>query len=154
MLSKGFSNEVAGFVYAIAGIFSIVGDPVWGIISDKIGAQKTLLLAWCFAVAGNLLPIMLTSTIGFIISSIIWGSSIGGIVTLIQVKGSEQVPPKYVSAAIGFISIFYAIGQALGPGISGWIIDHMGNFAGAYGFGAIVYFLGILLTKMTFRLHK
>lgn len=146
MLSKGFSNEVAGFVYAIAGIFSIVGGPVWGIISDKIGAQKTLLLAWCFAVAGNLLPIMLTNTAGFIISSIIWGSSIGGIVTLIQVKGSEQVPPKYISAAIGFISIFYAIGQAIGPGVSGWIIDHMGNFASAYGFGAIVYFLGVLLT--------
>lgn len=146
MLSKGFSNEVAGSVYAIAGIFSIAGGPVWGIISDKMGAQKTLLLAWCFAAAGNLLPIMLTSTAGFIISSIIWGSSIGGIVTLIQVKGSEQVPPKYVSAAIGFISIFYAIGQALGPGVSGWIIDHMGNFSSAYGFGAIVYFLGILLT--------
>ena len=146
MLSKGFSNEAAGFIYAIAGSFSIVGGPVWGSISDKIGAQRTLLLAWCFAVAGDLIPIFLTNTAGFIISSVIWGSSIGGLVTLIQVKGSEQVSPKYVSAAIGFISIFYAIGQALGPGTSGWIIDHMGDFTGAYGFGATVYFLGILLT--------
>ncbi|MBE6034738.1 MAG: YbfB/YjiJ family MFS transporter [Clostridiales bacterium] len=146
MLSTGYSNEAAGSIYAIAGIFSIVGGPIWGSISDKAGPQKTLLIAWCFAVLGDLLPILMTNTAGFVISSVIWGSSIGGLVTLIQVKGSEQVPAHYVSAAIGFISIFYAIGQALGPVIAGWIIDHMGGFMGAYGFGASIYFLGLLLT--------
>lgn len=146
MLSLGFSGETAGFIYAVAGAFSIVGGPIWGSISDRIGPQKTLLTAWCFAVAGDLAPVLFANSAGFIISSVIWGSSIGGLVTLIQVKGSEQVPPQFVSAAIGFISIFYAVGQAAGPGVSGWLIDHAGGFVSAYCFGAAVYFLGILLT--------
>lgn len=146
MLAGGFSNELAGSVYAVAGIFSIVGGPLWGSISDKMGSQRTLLLAWLFAVIGDLAPVFLTNTAGFVISSIIWGSSIGGIVTLIQIKGSEQVPSQYVSAAIGFISIFYAVGQAAGPGLSGWIIDHAGGFPGAYLFGAAVYVIGFVMT--------
>lgn len=146
MLKSGLSNEIAGMVFSIAGIFSIVGGPIWGSFSDKIGAQKTILIAWILAMAGDLIPIFSPSVTGFIISSIIWGSSIGGMVTLIQVKGAEQVPLQYVSAAIGFISIFYAVGQAVGPGISGSLIDHAGSYVGAYVFGAIVYAFGLLLT--------
>lgn len=138
--------KIAGMVFSIAGIFSIAGGPIWGSFSDKIGAQKTLLIAWIFAMTGDLIPIFSSSAPGFIISSIIWGASIGGMVTLIQVKGAEQVPLQYVSAAIGFISIFYAIGQAVGPGISGSLIDHTGGYVGAYVFGAIVYAFGFLLT--------
>lgn len=146
MLAGGFSSELAGSVYAVAGIFSIVGGPLWGSVSDKMGAQRTLLLAWLLAVIGDLAPVFLTNTVGFVISAIIWGSSIGGIVTLIQIKGSEQVPAPYVSAAIGFISIFYAVGQAAGPGLSGWIIDYAGGFASAYIFAALVYGIGLVIT--------
>lgn len=146
MLERNFSGQMAGLVYAIAGVFSIVGGPIWGSISDKVGAQKTLLAAWIFAVAGDLIPVIFTNLGGFMASAVIWGSSIGGLVTLIQVKASQQVSQKYVSAVIGFISVFYAVGQMIGPGISGWIIEHIGGFPSAYGFGALIYTLGIALT--------
>lgn len=146
MLEEGFSKETAGFIFSIAGIFSIIGGPLWGSISDRIGSQKTLLTAWIVAAIGNLIPIISTSIPGFIMSSVIWGSSIGGMVALIQVKGSEQVPVKYVSAAIGFISIFYAVGQVAGPAVSGVLIDHTGGFVGAYGFGAIIYGIGFFMS--------
>lgn len=55
---------------------------------------------------------------------------------LIQVTASKQVSPKYVSMAIGFISVFYAIGQMVGPGIVGWIIEKV-SFVAAYGLGAL-----------------
>lgn len=146
MLERNFSGQMAGLVYAIAGVFSIVGGPIWGSISDKVGVQKTLLAAWIFAVAGDLIPVIFTNLGGFMTSAVIWGSSIGGLVTLIQVKASQQVSQKYVSAVIGFISVFYAVGQMIGPGISGWIIEHIGGFPSAYGFGALIYTLGIALT--------
>ena len=59
-------------------------------------------------------------------SAIIWGSSLGGILLLIQVAASKQVSPKYVSMAISFISVFYAVGQMIGPGLAGWIIGESG----------------------------
>lgn len=89
---------------------------------------------------------MFHNVVSFIVSAVIWGSSIGGILALIQVKACHQVPQKYISAAIGFISAFYAVGQMLGPGLAGWMIEYHGGFASAYCFGALIYFMGLLLT--------
>lgn len=63
-------------------------------------------------------------------------------------KASQQVSPSYVASAIGFISIFYAVGQMMGPGIAGWLIEYAGGFKMAYGFGAIVFFITLLLSTV------
>ncbi len=146
IIELGIPDNVAGGVFAVAGVFAIAGGPFWGMISDKIGSQKTLITALLWAVAGDLIPLMFHNVVSFIVSAVIWGSSIGGILALIQVKASHQVPQKYISAAIGFISAFYAVGQMLGPGIAGWMIEYHGGFAAAYCFGALIYFIGLLLT--------
>ena len=145
MISLGLSNELAGSVYAIAGIVSIGGAPFWGMLADKIGVRKALTSALLLSVAGDLVPIMLENIGGFLLSSIIWGSSLGGVLLLIQMKASQQVSSQYVASAIGFISIFYAAGQMMGPGLAGWLIEYFGGFPVAYGFGATIFFLCILL---------
>ncbi|KPN97702.1 MFS transporter [Lysinibacillus sp. ZYM-1] len=145
MKSLGLSNELAGSVYAIAGIVSIGGAPFWGMLADKIGVRKALTSALLLSVAGDLVPIMLENIGGFILSSIIWGSSLGGVLILIQMKASQQVSSQYVASAIGFISIFYAAGQMMGPGLAGWLIEYFGGFPVAYWFGATIFFLCILL---------
>ena len=145
MKSLGLSNELAGSIYAIAGIVSIGGAPFWGMLADKIGVRKALTSALLLSVAGDLVPIMLENIGGFLLSSIIWGSSLGGVLLLIQMKASQQVSSQYVASAIGFISIFYAVGQMMGPGLAGWLIEYFGGFPVAYGFGATIFFLCILL---------
>jgi len=145
MKSLGLSNELAGSIYAIAGIVSIGGAPFWGMLADKIGVRKALTSALLLSVAGDLVPIMLENIGGFLLSSIIWGSSLGGVLLLIQMKASQQVSSQYVASAIGFISIFYAVGQMMGPGLAGWLIEYFGGFSVAYGFGATIFFLCILL---------
>ncbi|MCR8630957.1 MFS transporter [Paenibacillus radicis (ex Xue et al. 2023)] len=146
MLDQGLSDQTAGVTYAVAGIFSIVGGPVWGSMSDRFGVNRMFVLSWSCAVAGDLIPMFTPSVTGFIISSMLWGSSIGGLITLIQIKAAQQVPQSIVAAALGFISVFYAVGQMLGPGLSGWIIHLSGNYTAAYGFGAIVYAAGLGIT--------
>ncbi|MFK4289559.1 MFS family permease [Bacillus sp. RC240] len=144
MIDSGISASISGTVYAIAGMFSIVGAPVWGVISDRIGIQKTLCVALLLAVIGDMIPIISESITGFIISAIIWGSSLGGILLLIQVAASKQVSLKYVSMAISFISVFYAVGQMIGPGLAGWIIGVIG-YTAAYGLGAFGFFMCICM---------
>ncbi len=144
MINNGIAASISGTVYAIAGMFSIVGAPVWGLISDRVGIKKTLCIALLLAVIGDMIPIIFGHTIGFIMSAIIWGSSLGGILLLIQVAASKQVSPKYVSMAISFISVFYAVGQMIGPGLAGWIIGESG-YTTAYGLGAFGFFMCICL---------
>ncbi|MBT2576979.1 MFS transporter [Bacillus sp. ISL-8] len=144
MINNGIAASISGTVYAIVGMFSIVGAPIWGLISDRIGIKKTLCIALLLAVIGDMIPIIFGHIIGFIMSAIIWGSSLGGILLLIQVAASKQVSPKYVSMAISFISVFYAVGQMIGPGLAGWIIGESG-YTTAYGLGAFGFFMCICL---------
>ncbi|MEB9861882.1 MFS transporter [Bacillus cereus] len=144
MIDSGISASISGTVYAIAGIFSIVGASVWGFISDRIGIKKSLCSALLLAIIGDMAPIIFGNIIGFIVSAIIWGSSLGGILLLIQVAASKQVSPKYVSMAISFISVFYAVGQMIGPGIAGWVIGRSG-YALAYVLGAFGFFMCICM---------
>lgn len=145
MIESGISKTVAGNVFAFAGIFSIVGAPIWGYISDRMGSQKTLLAVLLWAIAGNAAPVLIPNLAGFMLSSAIWGTATGGLMALVQVNASRQVPQRYVAAAIGFISIFYAVGQMIGPGLAGWMIEHLGGFSAAYGFGIIIYIAGLVL---------
>ncbi|MBY0599507.1 MFS transporter [Bacillus bingmayongensis] len=144
MIDLGISPALAGTVYAVAGFFSITGAPILGMVSDRIGVKKALSFALSLAVIGDVIPIVFGNMKGFIVSAIIWGSSLGGILLLIQVAASKQVSPKYVSMAIGFISIFYAVGQMVGPGFAGWIIEKAG-FAAAYGLGAFCFFVSLCI---------
>ncbi|PGM96083.1 MFS transporter [Bacillus cereus] len=144
MIDIGISASISGTVYAIAGMFSIVGAPVWGLISDRIGIKRALSIALLLAVVGDMIPIIFGNITGFIISAIIWGSSLGGILLLIQVAASKQVSLKYVSMAISFISVFYAVGQMIGPGLAGWIIGEIG-YTAAYGLGAFGFFMCICM---------
>jgi MFS family permease len=144
MIDSGISASISGTVYAIAGTFSIVGAPVWGFISDRIGIKKSLCSALLLAVIGDMVPIIFENITGFIVSAIIWGSSLGGILLLIQVAASKQVSPKYVSMAISFISVFYAVGQMIGPGLAGWVIEQSG-YTAAYGLGAFSFFICICM---------
>ncbi|WP_339250128.1 YbfB/YjiJ family MFS transporter [Paenibacillus sp. FSL P2-0136] len=154
MLAEGISDRAAGLVYAIAGIFSIAGGPVWGSLSDRFGVNRMFILVWACAAAGDIIPLLNHSIPGFVLSSVLWGSSIGGLVTLIQLKAAKQVNPRYVPTAIGFISIFYAVGQMLGPGMTGWMIDHLGGYGVAYGFGAVVYGFGLVASLISGRKQK
>ncbi|MGF2641862.1 MFS transporter [Bacillus cereus] len=144
MIDSGISASISGTVYAIAGIFSIVGASVWGFISDRIGIKKSLCSALLLAIIGDMAPMIFGNITGFIVSAIIWGSSLGGILLLIQVAASKQVSPKYVSMAISFISVFYAVGQMIGPGIAGWVIGRSG-YALAYVLGAFGFFMCICM---------
>ncbi len=148
MKELGLSNAMAGTVYAIAGIVSIGGAPLWGMLADRIGVKKALLAALVLSVVGDILPIVYGTIAGFIVSAVIWGSSLGGVLVLIQMKASQQVQPKYVANAIGFISIFYAVGQMIGPVLAGGLIEYAGGYISAYVFGAVMFFLCVLLTMM------
>jgi MFS family permease len=54
----------------------------------------------------------------------------------------DTVGGSLAPAALGFITLFFGIGQALGPAIGGWIKDTTGTFTYAFVLSAAVSLLG------------
>ena len=50
--------------------------------------------------------------------------------------------PCMAPAALGFITLFFGIGQALGPGVAGAMADVSGTFVSAYLLAGFVALLG------------
>jgi len=54
----------------------------------------------------------------------------------------DVVGHRLATAALGFITLFFGIGQAIGPIAAGTIADLFGSFVGVFLLAATVAFLG------------
>ena len=58
----------------------------------------------------------------------------------------DLLGPRLAPAALGFITLFFGIGQALAPGVAGALADRYGSFAPAFLLASGVALLGAVLS--------
>jgi MFS family permease len=145
MLAQQIAGEIAGLLTAMGGLLSLAGTPVWGAVSDSIGRRMTLMIAFASVMVALLIPVLWPTVPGFFLSQLLSGSTIAAIPALIQAAASEQVPPLLVPVAIGYVTMFFSLGQLAGPGLGGWFIDHVMGFPSAYLFTVVMLSFGLIL---------
>lgn len=138
----GFTPEAAGHIFAVLGFFSIFSGIVWGIISDLLGRRYGSMLAYITLAVCNIIASFWTGSAGLYISAALFGLSFSAIPTIMAAAVGDQVGGRSTPAALGFITLFFGVGQALGPAIAGWIKDTTGVFAYAFIAAAIVSLIG------------
>ena len=148
ILESKIDRFVAGQIMAIGGLMSIFSGPLWGTISDKIGRRKSLIITLVTGAASMLIPVIFPVFIGFVISQFFWGITVVGMLSLIQALSTEQIHPSYAPVALGYVTVYFASGQLLGPGLGGWMIDHIGGIS-----SALLLCCGLLLLAFLFSLR-
>ncbi|MBE8540338.1 MFS transporter [Geoglobus acetivorans] len=128
IIKNGIGYEVAGHLWAIVGVLSIVSAITWGRISDKIG-RKQAISAVYLLMGSAFLVFALASSLGFfLISTLMAGLSMLAIPPLVQAYCGDIAGKNSASAAIGFVTLFFGIGQMFGPGVAGFLADLTGDF--------------------------
>jgi len=79
---------------------------------------------------------------GFTISAILFGLTAWSIPAIMAAACGDLLGPRMAPAALGFITLFFGIGQALGPTVAGAIADASGSLLPAMLLAAAVAFLG------------
>ncbi|MCZ2259547.1 YbfB/YjiJ family MFS transporter [Sporosarcina sp. G11-34] len=151
ILESGIESYTAGQIMAFGGLMSIFSGPLWGAISDKIGRRKSLIITLTLGASSMLLPVFFPVFIGFVISQFVWGITVVGMLSLIQALSTEQIHPSYASVAVGYVTVYFASGQLLGPGLGGWMIDHVGGISSSLilccGLLVLAFILSLRLKK-------
>jgi len=80
--------------------------------------------------------------VGFYVSAVAFGVAAFSIPTIMAAASGDAVGGRLAPAGLGFITLFFGIGQALGPVIGGWLKDTTGTFAYAFLLSAGVSLLG------------
>jgi sugar phosphate permease len=138
----GYTKEAAGHLWGLVGWISIFCGLIWGTVSDIVGRKHGLALVYltqaaCFAVFA-----LWRSPSGYTVSAVLFGLTAWSIPGIVAAACGDYLGSRMAPAALGFVTLFFGVGQALGPSVAGVLADATGSFASAFLLAAGVAFLG------------
>lgn len=128
----GFGKEKAGMYWQIIGWLSISCGIIWGWFSDLAGRKYGLAVVSLLQGSSYLIFAVWRTPTGLLVSVLLFGITAWSIPAIMAAACGDQLGSKMAPAALGFITLFFGIGQALGPTIAGGIADVKGSFAPAF----------------------
>jgi MFS family permease len=146
MLEQGVGATHAGQLVALMGVLAIFSAPGWGWLSDRLGHGSTLVLGMVLAVVAMGIPLLWPAPAGFGIHYLLMGGTVTGLFTLILTAAAEQVAPADTALAVSFVTVFFAVGQLVGPAAAGWMVDRTGAFAPVFWIICAILVAGVLLS--------
>jgi MFS family permease len=146
----GISAIAAVSIYSVEGIAGMFGRIGFGVMGDRFGAKRVLVIGLMAQAFGALAYFFARELGEFYAVAFFFGFIYAGIMPLYAVLLRENFPMRIMGTLMGGTGMAGALGMALGPTLGGWIFDVTGSYGGLYltsfGLG-----LGAFLISMTFR---
>ena len=133
----------------------IVSRLVFGLICDRIGGIRTLLLGSALQGVALLLFLPYDGLVPLYVISALFGLFQGGIVPTYAIIVREHFAPAQASVRVGAVIMATLVGMALGGWLSGWIFDITGSYHAAFVNGIGWNLLNLSVTGWLFlRVRK
>ena len=130
----------------------IVSRLVSGVICDRIGGLRTLLLGSVLQGTALLLFLPFDGLVSLYVISALFGLFQGGIVPSYAIIVREHFPPAEAGARVGTVLMCTLLGMALGGWMSGKIFDLTGSYQAAFVNGVAWNLLnGAVVTWLLWR---
>ena len=110
----------------------IVSRLLSGVVADRIGGIKTLLIGSVLQGISLLLYIPFDGLASLYVVSLVFGMSQGGIVPCYAIIVREYMPAAEAGKRVGIVIMATIVGMALGGWMSGYIYDLTGSYAAAF----------------------
>ncbi len=144
----GIGAARAGQIFAFLGFVSIFCGVIWGWVSDFVGRRYGSFLAYMTLTAAYFIIVFSKGSLGFYVSASLFGITAFAVPVIMAAAAGDAVGGKLAPAALGFITLFFGIGQAFGPAVGGWIKDLTGSFTNAFLLCAVVSTIGTFSSLM------
>jgi MFS family permease len=138
----GLTSKSAGEIFAVLGFFAIFCGVIWGGISDIVGRRLGTMFAYVALALANIILLFWINPVCFYISAILFGLTAFSVPVIMAAATGDAVGGRLAPAALGFITLFFGIGQAIGPAVAGWLKDTTGTFSYAFALSAFVAITG------------
>ena len=141
----GFSEQVAGNFWAVVGALSIFSGPLFGWLSDRLGRRTGMLLVFTLFTTAYGLVGMQLPVIWLYASIALYGIVAWSVPTIMAAAVGDYLGPNRAAKAFGFITLYFGMGQILGPALAGFIADSSGTFRSAFGMCAAATLTAVIL---------
>jgi MFS family permease len=149
-IDRGVPAMAAVTVLSVAGLASLGGKIVCGLVADRVGAKRTLVVGLFVQAVAVTLYIFTRELASFYALAVAFGFAYGGVMPLYAILVREYFGARIMGTAFGAVALVSTLGMALGPLAGGWLFDTFGSyfwlFIGSFGIG-----LGAVAIALTFR---
>jgi MFS family permease len=149
-ISCGIPMLAAVSIYSVEGLAGLGGRIAFGLLGDRFGAKRVLVLGLLVQAFGALAYVFVRELAAFYAVAALFGFIYAGVMPLYAVLARENFPLKMMGTVIGGTAMAGSLGMATGPIAGGLIYDTFASYAwlyiGAWGMG-----LGAFLMASSFR---
>jgi MFS family permease len=140
----------AATVIGVAGLASVGGRIVCGLLADRFGAKEVLIVGLLVQAVSISLYLFVRDLSAFYALAMVFGLAYGGIMPLYATLVREYFGGAIMGTVFGAVAMLSTIGMAIGPWTGGWVYDNLGSYFWLYvvscGIG-----LGAVAIAFTFR---
>jgi len=149
-VSCGIPLILAVSIYSVEGFAGLGGRIAFGLLGDKFGAKRILVIGLLVQAIGALGYLAARDLATFYAAGALFGFIYAGTMPLYAAIARENFPLRMMGTVIGGISMAGGLGMATGPVVGGLIYDSFASYTwlylGSFGMG-----LGAFVIAMTFR---
>ncbi len=143
---RGFTEVSAGRLWAVLGFLSLFSGPIFGTLSDRMGRRAGLIIVFSAQCLAYLLAAFPLVPAFLYVSAAVFGIVAWSIPTIMAALVGDYFGPKKAAAAFGAITLFFGLGQIIGPTVAGWAAEMTGGFSVSFAMAAALALLAIGLT--------
>ncbi|GAP37847.1 MFS transporter [Piscinibacter sakaiensis] len=128
----GIPLMAAVSIYSLEGLAGLGGRLVFGLLGDRFGAARVLVIA-LLAQALVALAYLQARSLGSLYAvAALFGFTYAGVMPLFAVLAREHFPLRILGTVIGGTTMASSLGMALGPVLGGLLYDRHGSYAGLF----------------------
>ena len=128
----GYGVARGADMLALMMAFGIVGRILSGVIADRVGGLRTLMLGSALQGIALLMYLFFDGLFSLYAISALFGLFQGGIIPSYAIIVREYFPAKEAGTRVGIVLMASLLGMALGGWMSGYIFDATGSYQAAF----------------------
>jgi MFS family permease len=146
----GIPLAAAVSIYSMEGLAGMGGRIGFGVLGDRFGAKRILVLGLLAQAFGALAYVFARGLGEFYTVAVVFGFIYAGVMPLYAALARENFPLRMMGTVIGGTAMAGSLGMALGPLAGGLIYDAFASYTWLY-VGSWAMGLGAFLIASTFR---
>src|SRR3954452_18887766 len=149
-VSCGIPLVAAVTIYSLEGFAGLGGRIAFGLLGDRFGAKRVLVLGLLAQAFGALGYVFVRDLAGFYAVAALFGFIYAGTMPLYAALARENFPLRMMGTVIGGTAMAGSLGMATGPLAGGLIYDTVASYTWLY-VGSWIMGLGAFFIAMTFK---
>jgi MFS family permease len=149
-VSCGIPMIAAVTIYSVEGLAGMGGRIAFGLLGDRFGAKRVLVLGLLAQAFGALGYVFVRDLAAFYAVAAVFGFIYAGTMPLYSVLVRENFPLRMMGTVIGGTAMAGSLGMAAGPLAGGLIYDAFASYAWLY-IGSWAFGFGAFLIALNFK---